>query len=33
MIDPWGKIIANSELEETITWANIDLNEIDNVRT
>lgn len=32
VVDPWGKIISNSEQEETILYANIDLGVVDEVR-
>jgi omega-amidase len=33
VLDPWGKILGDSDHEETIVYADIDLNLIDQVRT
>mmetsp|Transcript_10593 Transcript_10593/g.12055 ORF Transcript_10593/g.12055 Transcript_10593/m.12055 type:complete len:94 (-) Transcript_10593:15-296(-) len=32
VVDPWGKVIADSEHEETIVYADIDMNEVENCR-
>lgn len=32
VIDPWGKIVASAEHEETILYSTIDLKEVEDVR-
>jgi predicted amidohydrolase len=32
IVSPWGKILADSETEETILYSDIDLKEVDDCR-
>jgi len=32
VVDPWGKVIAKTEFDEEIVYADIDLNVLDQVR-